>query len=84
MCSSRKPIQRSQRGENDWDSLLHGLDRTGANEELGRMVIDEFPAVWPHGDVTDDSVRLPVRLVALGFWFPRSRGFQSVAWATKS
>jgi len=37
--------------------------RTGANEELGRMVIDEFPAVWPHRDVTDDSVRLPVRLV---------------------
>jgi hypothetical protein len=36
--------------------------RVESNTSMGREVIEEFPAIWPHRDVTDDSVRLPIRL----------------------
>lgn len=37
--------------------------REEATAELGRVVLREFPALWPHRNPEDDSVRLPLRLV---------------------
>lgn len=36
--------------------------RVESNASMGREVIVEFPAIWPHRDVTGDSVRLPIRV----------------------
>jgi hypothetical protein len=37
--------------------------REEATAEFGRVVLREYPALWPHRHPEDDSVRLPLRLV---------------------